>query len=236
MLRDVVALMRPDAHAGPEGWYRVRSLYFDTPDYMAYHAKLSGLPVRHKVRARTYGVDPGRAASIRLEVKSRYLSFIHKLALDVPRWTYAIVQSAIESRTMPPRDLLDSGQLPREFFRVLRQYNMEPKVIVEYRRLALERREASRTRINLDDELVATRDLHLLGPLRGARRLLRPGHCILEIKVDGVLPNWLHTLIMKYDLQAQAISKYCYAVRSEARMTATSRSDELFPTPLAEAV
>ena len=93
----------------------------------------------------------------------------------------------------------------------------------EQRRQAFERVEISRTRVNFDDELQATRNLDLLGPLRGARRVLRYGYAIFEIKVDNVLPYWLHTLIAKYNLQNEALSKYCYAVQSEVQVSAIGR-------------
>src|SRR5262245_23071096 len=59
--RDLSALMRPDAFAGNDGTYIVRSLYFDSPDFMAYHSKVSGDAVRHKVRTRIYTDDPSQA-------------------------------------------------------------------------------------------------------------------------------------------------------------------------------
>ena len=227
--RDLRALMRPDPYADPDGTYPVRSLYFDTPDYLAYSEKLAGGAIRHKLRARVYG-DPARAENVRLEVKSRYLNFITKLAFFVSRSGYADLWSHLARRTTP-HDFVASHPGAREFFRLQRFYNMEPKVIVEYRRQAFERRELSRTRVNFDDLLRASRDLDLLGPLSGARSILRPGHAIFEIKVDGVMPFWLHTLISKYDRQNEALSKYCYAVRSEARMTTISRADEVETAP-----
>ena len=42
-------------------------------------------------------------------------------------------------------------------------------------------------------------------------------------------------LIAKYDLQNEAISKYCHAVRSEARLSTSSRADELAAVAEAEA-
>ncbi|MHC4104666.1 MAG: hypothetical protein ACYSR9_06990, partial [Planctomycetota bacterium] len=66
----------------------------------------------------------------------------------------------------------------------------------------------------------------LLGPLRGARPLLKYGNAIFEIKVDGTVPFWLHNLIAKYDLQNEAISKFCYAVSGQARRSNISRLDE----------
>jgi hypothetical protein len=226
LARDLAAFMRPDRYAGAEGTYQVRSLYFDTPDYMAYHEKLAGVAIRHKLRIRAYGDDPSQAPTVRLEVKSRYLNVIHKITVDLPHEEYEEVNQAFRRRTLPPAHWMSRGSTSKEFFRMQRQYNMEPKIIVQYRRQAFERLEISRTRVNFDDDLRATRSLDLWGPLRGARRLLQPGHGILEIKVDGVMPFWLHTLIGKYELQDRAISKYCYAVRSEARLSATGRSDE----------
>lgn len=223
--RDLECLMRPDEYAGPDGTYKVRSLYFDTPDYMAYHEKLAGVAIRHKLRMRVYG-NPSDTNSIRMELKSRYVSFIHKLATDISCEEYELVRQTLHDRVAPPAHLLRNGVNAREFFRVQRQYNMQPKVIVEYRRRAYERKEISRTRVNFDDELRASRALDLFGSLRGARRILMCDRSIFEIKVDGVMPFWLHTLITKYNLQNQAISKYCYAVRSEALLTAELREDE----------
>lgn len=36
-------VMEPDPHAGPEGRYFIRSLYFDDMDYTAYREKLNGV-------------------------------------------------------------------------------------------------------------------------------------------------------------------------------------------------
>ncbi len=227
--RDLKVLMRPDSHADEDGTYRVRSLYFDTADYMAYHEKMAGVARRHKLRLRVYG-DPRLASSVRMEVKSRYNTFIHKLAADIPREAYGALEQALKRRLLPPASLYSGVGGGREFFRIQRLYNMEPNVIVEYRRQAFERRELSRVRVNFDDELRATRHLDLLGPLRGARPLLARGNAIFEIKLDGSMPFWLHMLISKYDLQHQALSKYCLAVRSEARMSALDRSD-FFASP-----
>lgn len=224
--RDLLTFMRPDVHAGAEGSYLVRSLYFDTPDYLAYHEKLSGMAARNKLRIRTYGDASDPDTVVRLEVKARYLSFIKKLTMDLSQQEYGAVELALRRRTLASASLVDHKSPIKEFFRLQRQYNMEPKILIQYRRQALERRELYRVRVNFDDELLATRNLDLLSPLRGTRRLLRYGNAIFEIKVDGAMPQWLHMLICKYNLQNQAISKYCHAVRSEARFSASGRADD----------
>lgn len=223
--RDLRAFMRPDAHAGDDGGYTVRSLYFDTPDYMSYHDKMAGTAVRHKLRARAYGEQPSETPNVRLEVKSRYLNYIKKITVDLDSDEYCDIQDCWQRRRLPPGFFKRHSDASHEFFRLQRQLNMEPVILIQYRREAFERREINRVRVNFDDELVATRNTDLLGPLRGARRLLQHGHAIFEIKVDNTLPYWLHTLISKYNLQNEAVSKYCYAVRSEARLSAVRREN-----------
>jgi hypothetical protein len=224
--QDLSALMHPDPYADPDGYYLVRSVYFDTPDYLLYHEKRAGAARRHKLRVRTYG-EPQETDCVRLEVKSRYNDFIHKITVDLPRDDYLEVEPSILRRILPPQWLLDDPEVSKEFFRLQKQYNMEPKTLVQYRRQAFERTDLCRVRANFDDQIVASRNLELLSPLRGARRLLQYGHAVFEIKADGVLPYWMHTLITKYDLQTQAVSKYCYAVQSEGRFSSVGRSGEL---------
>lgn len=224
LTQDLRAFMRPDAHAGPDGSYVVRSMYFDTRDYMAYHEKMAGTAVRHKLRARAYGEDPSQTPHVRLEVKSRYLNYIQKITVDVSRDDYCAIEDDLKRRVLP-RSRRENGGASMEFFRLQRQLNMEPVVLIQYRRQAFERHELNRVRVNFDDQLLATRNLDLLGPLRGARSLLQYGDAIFEIKVDNVLPYWLHMLISKHNLQNEAVSKYCYAVRSEARFSALGRAN-----------
>lgn len=221
--RDIQALMRPDKYAGPDGSYRVRSLYFDTADYMAYGQKISGEAERHKLRVRAYGDEPSQTPLVRLEVKSRYISFIYKVVVDVSRQEYQEIENAFNQRRLPPMHIWSDKDTSKEFLRLKQQYNFEPKILLQYRRQAYERNELNRVRVNFDDELIASRDLEMLGTMRGARSLLGYGQSVFEIKVDNVLPTWLHQLISKYDLNNQAFSKFCYAVQSEARSSSVAR-------------
>ncbi len=226
LTRDLRAFMQPDKHTEQDGSYIVRSLYFDTQAYKAYHEKMSGAAIRHKLRVRAYGADPSQAEFVRLEVKSRYVSFIYKITVDVPIWRYGEIEPALLGYELPPEWILNDANVSKEFFRLQRQLNMQPMILVQYRREAYERRELNRVRVNFDDQLMATRHLDLLGPLVGARPLLRHGNCIFEIKVDGAMPFWLHMLIGKYNLQNEAISKFCHAIRSQARFSMLSRPED----------
>lgn len=59
-------LFERDSHAGPDGSYRVTSLYFDTPYDKALREKMDGISRREKFRLRYYGTD---VSYIRLEKK-----------------------------------------------------------------------------------------------------------------------------------------------------------------------
>ncbi len=226
LAKDITALMPADAHTDGDKGYLVRSIYFDTVDFMAYHQKLAGLPDRHKLRVRIYGEDLSKVAFVRLEVKSKYLNTTHKITVDFPKAAYTEIERALMRRIMPPAELFDRDGISKEFFRLQKQYNMEPKILVQYRRRAFERTAGSRLRINFDDECMGSRNLDLFGPLRGAKALLKYNSTIFEIKADGSIPFWLHQLISKYELQNEAVSKFCYAVRSEARFSAVGRAAE----------
>ena len=59
-------IMKRDPHAGENGRYTIRSLYFDDFCGSAYHEKVSGLSQRLKYRIRCYNGDTSRC---RLERK-----------------------------------------------------------------------------------------------------------------------------------------------------------------------
>ena len=61
-------LFAHDKNAGPDGTYRVTSLYFDTPYDSALREKIDGVNRREKFRLRYYGTD---TSFIRLEKSTR---------------------------------------------------------------------------------------------------------------------------------------------------------------------
>ena len=62
------AVARPDQHAGADGTYRIRSLYFDNIADKALLEKIDGVNEREKFRIRFYDGD---TSFIRLEKKVR---------------------------------------------------------------------------------------------------------------------------------------------------------------------
>ena len=74
--RRLAPLMKRDAHAGGDGRYTVRSIYFDNLDDKALREKIDGVQKREKFRIRYYNRD---LTFITLEKKVKYNSLCMKL-------------------------------------------------------------------------------------------------------------------------------------------------------------
>jgi hypothetical protein len=92
----MVPHMEPDEFTRDKDEYLVRSLYFDTHNYQAYHEKINGDFGRIKIRVRSYSDQKRIDAPLRVELKTRRgaamekfssfcpLSFIRRIHADRP--------------------------------------------------------------------------------------------------------------------------------------------------------
>ena len=177
--RRLRAVMAPDEHA-VNGCYRVRSLYFDTPEDRALREKLDGVGRREKFRLRLYNGDAGM---IRLEKKIRCGSLGSKGSAAV---------TAEEVRALLAGDtgwMAGSGRaLVEELRRKMQTQRLRPKTVVEYRREPF---------VYAPGNVRVTLDYDLRTGL-GSTDFLDP-HCltvpagdapaILEVKWDAYLPD-----------------------------------------------
>ena len=209
---DLRALVDPDRHAGPDGFYTVRSLYLDSPGWLCFYEKRAGAPHRHKLRVRTYLEDGTPGAPIKLEVKHRNAARIRKDVTPLSLTEYQDLRPVLRSPQMLEARWLGRSAPLDAFFRIKQTYAMTPVVNVQFRRQAFVARADRRVRITLDDRLVARRARDLYDPLPAPHVGLAGDSSILEVKVDRAMPFWMHRLIAKYRLQVESMSKYCYAV------------------------
>ena len=116
-----------DPHAGPDGSYRVTSLYFDTPYDTALREKLDGVNRREKFRLRYYGAD---TSFLRLEKKYKMNGLCGKRSA---RLTLEQAQRLLSGDWA---FLLESGNpLLQEFYTKLRR-GLAPKTVACYDREA----------------------------------------------------------------------------------------------------
>ena len=57
MRRRLRKIMKSDPHASAEGFYRIRSIYFDNSDDKVLKEKIAGIEKREKFRIRYYNND-----------------------------------------------------------------------------------------------------------------------------------------------------------------------------------
>jgi len=195
-LRAVAAL---DSNAGADGWYHIRSLYFDNDDDKALREKLYGLPNREKFRLRMYNHN---ADFVRLEKKAKRGGLSGK-------------QSAVLTRAETERILAgdvswlaETGNaLLAEFYGKWRGERLRPRTIVDYRREAYWYPQGN-VRVTFDAEVRT--GVYATGMFEDVRTVGtgEAGTLLLEVKYDGFLPDIMRDVIQTNTRHGEAFSKY----------------------------
>jgi SPX domain protein involved in polyphosphate accumulation len=192
--------------AAPDNKYFVRSLYFDSFFFNAFHDKADGNCDRLKLRIRTYVKSPDDIEILKAEIKVRKnvttekhvapISYIDYLGfMDKKRW---------------PGELLKNVILA-EFERYYHQNNLIPVVLVQYEREGYRARTRDEIRITFDHHVRSARADELF-PKDTIFRVHSPGSIILEIKCNKRQPDWLQRLIRDYGMMIISNSKYVQGV------------------------
>lgn len=194
----------PDPHAGEDGRYNVRSVYFD--DYLdsCYYENEDGVNHREKFRIRLYD---GSTDVITLECKQKINGKNHKYACRLTeKECRALLQGSF---TLPA----DGDPVLNQFFLMYRTRLYRPKVIVEYERAPFLYRTGN-VRITFDRNISATSHVRdFLNPIIHTRPMMPSGIHLLEVKYDDFLPDYIYRELQLDNLLQTANSKYYTARR-----------------------
>ena len=195
------AQLAQDAHAGPDGCYHIRSLYFDDLYRTAYRQKAAGLEVRKKYRVRVYDC---RADPIALECKYKNGAYIYKETLPLSAGEYgALCRGECGFLLHRPQPL------GPQFFVECRARVIRPCVIVAYDREAYVN-DVGTVRITFDRALTAMAPgQDLFDPRAAGYHALPPGQMILEVKFTGLLPESIQSIFRAYSFVRTSASKFC---------------------------
>lgn len=186
-----------DCHA-VDGYYQIRSLYFDTPTDQALREKLDGVNHREKFRIRYYDGD---LRTLHLEKKSKDGGLSNKQSESL---TAEQVQAMVDGDTV----WMAAGlPLIRELYSKMQTQSLRPKAIVEYTREPF---------VFAPGNVRVTFDYHLRTTLHCGHFLERdcvtipvPNTPILmEVKWDAFLPDIIRDAIQLPGRRACAFSKY----------------------------
>ena len=193
-----------DGHAGPDGSYRVTSLYFDTPYDSALREKLDGVNRREKFRLRYYGSD---LSFLRLEKKYKVNGLCGKRSARLSR------EEGERLLAGEPDFLLEREEpLLAELYHKLRGSLLAPRTAVCYDREAFLYAPGN-VRITLDRDVRT--GLSPLDFFRPERFFLKPlsGLTVLEVKYDAFLPDLVRMAVQIPNRRAAACSKYALCRR-----------------------
>lgn len=197
-------LFSQDGHAGPDGSYRVTSLYFDTPYDTALREKLDGVDRREKFRLRYYGAHP---TFFKLEKKYKVNGLCGK------RSARLTLHEAEQLLAGEDAFLLERGEpLLAELYHKLRGMLLRPRTVVCYDCEAFLYAPGN-VRVTLDRNLRTCGDS--AGFLSPAPFSLKPldGVTVLEVKYDAFLPDLVRLAVQTPDRRAGACSKYALCRR-----------------------
>ncbi len=194
------AIMQPDPHTGPDGSYKIRSLYFDNREGKALREKLNGVDRREKFRIRSYNGDTGL---IHLEKKSKLHGLCRKRSAVLSRTE---TQAIIDGRL----DWMGKAQdrpLVMELYAKMKTQGLRPKTIVDYIREPFVYAPGN-VRVTLDYNLrTGLRCTDFLNP---DCVTIPAGNApvILEVKWDEYLPTLIQAAVQLKSRQVSAFSKY----------------------------
>jgi hypothetical protein len=210
LVADLGHFMDPDEYGDVDGFYRIISLYYDSPDFACYRSKIDGLKFRRKLRIRIYQSPGQELATVKtgfVEIKQRFNRTTQKrrIALPLEQAKRLCAGEAI------PEDLDDRDTATAsEIAYMVRAMRLRPAAIVSYRRRAfVGGRYEKGTRLTFDQQLEGR--THALEVNQVARNLhfLPLDWVLMEVKVNERVPMWMVALLAKHQCNLQRMSKYC---------------------------
>lgn len=196
----IACIMQPDAHAGADGIYTIRSLYFDDYFDTCYYENENGTDPREKFRIRIYNHSAQR---ITLECKRKDHGKTLKTAcpLTVPQ-----TQLLMQGKPLPEEDL--HHPLLRKINLQIKTRMLHPTVIVEYDRIPYIYRNGN-VRVTFDMNVASSQNVsEFLSETIAKRPIMPAGQHLMEVKFDEYLPDFLYRSLNLGQLQHTAYSKY----------------------------
>ena len=201
MLKNRITHLIPaDSHAGPDGTYTIRSLYFDDYDDRCLRENEDGTDPREKFRIRIYNASADR---ITLECKRKERGKTHKTSCRLTREQTEVL---MQGKILP--DIASQPPLLQKLTMQMMTRRMRPVVIVEYDRIPYVYKNGN-VRITLDTNI---RSSSAVGQFLEERIPNRPvmaaGQQLLEVKYDEYLPDFIYRALQLHSLRQTAFSKY----------------------------
>jgi SPX domain protein involved in polyphosphate accumulation len=194
-----------DENANQQGFYKVNSLYFDSPQLTCYQQKLDGILFRKKYRLRYYD----QKHEIFFEIKRKSGNTVFKDRVLLPPSIRINQQSLVNHKFLKH---IPEGKLKGELLTDYHQLNLKPKVLISYLRRPFISKFTNNLRITLDYDLKASKITNGEFLDLNTTNYISPDLAVLEIKFNESLPAWVKHIIVAHNLERDSFSKYESAI------------------------
>lgn len=197
-----------DHHAGADGAYTIRSLYFDDYENRCFYENENGTDPREKFRIRIYNHG---TQCISLECKRKERGKTLKTSCPL-----TLEQTKMLMAGKPLPDIGRQPPLLRKLTLQMLTRQLRPVVIVEYVRIPYVYPHGN-VRITLDTNVTSSKAVGCFLDEQIPKRPVMPvGQQLLEVKYDEYLPDFIYRNLQLQNLQQTAYSKY-YICRKYTR-------------------
>lgn len=200
----IARVMKKDPHVLADGFYHIRSVYFDDFADTCYRQNEAGTDPRAKYRIRIYNGDD---SNIKLEKKVKQNGMTRKYAASLSR-EQADLLLAGKVLSMKQEDFATYPHLLQEFLVLMQTRHMRPKVLVAYDRIPYVDPKGN-VRVTFDKNIAASLDFsHFFEENLIKEPILPKGRHLMEVKYDEFLPGVIKSRLDIGHLRQTTFSKY----------------------------
>ena len=179
-------MVKPDANAGADGSYMIKSIYFDDFARRCYYENENGVDPRYKYRIRIYNNSRKR---ISLERKTKKNGMTGKESCAISEDLFHLMISDNDCI-----DFIGKNSLLDEWIIEKNERQLKPTVIVEYKRIPLIYN-LGNVRITFDSQIKGSGRIDSFFDDESYGILVMPaGYQVMEVKYDDYMPDILFSL------------------------------------------
>ena len=180
----------------------ILNIYYDTPNYELIQTSLESPNYKEKLRLRTYGVPTDESTAF-LEIKKKYKGIVYK------RREAAKYIDALAFLNCDEPMHTENQQIHKEirYFKTIHE-DLEPKMMISYKRTAWEGTEDDDLRITFDEDIEWREDRLDLRLGKKGRKVFEKGNVLMEIKVKNAIPLNFARLLTRECIYPTKFSKY----------------------------
>ena len=204
VLDEIEKHMEPDKFNIDRKTYSICNVYFDTEDDYLIRNSLAKPVYKEKIRLRSYGT-PDEGAYGFLEIKKKVNGLVNKRRTKIKiRDAYDFVES--KGRTQVEQGM--NKQVLKELTYIVQNYDLKPKVMIAYDRLAYFEKGNPDLRLSLDTNLRSRRKDVKLEMGSYGENIIDNDIWIMEIKTSKAMPLWLSEMLANEKIRSTSFSKY----------------------------